>query len=644
MRRHPVFDSWDCKPPAVPPRSRLYAIQPIGLGTAFVESLSGYLARLADAHAVSVGNLVLRELSSFGANPLFHSSEPDIFHGRFYAINGLGEPARKWVEALQTGTMQTGLRFLTLLPFADLLWPLAIFRRRRAWCGACYADDRANGRRAHERLIWALRSIVVCPQHRCTLEDVCPTCSGRAKPITAFSRPGYCSRCQAWLGSRIGAGDHADANDTDIWSAAQVGELFSSAPQLGSTFLRSTFTTNFRAFADYIAEGNNSVFSEAAKIHTETVRALLSGRCQPNISTLLRISYHLKVPVASFLEPDLVRAAASWQEAKSRILRARLPSTHSQKNIRAELERAASEQPPPRLSDVARRLNYIKLDRLYRVDAKFCRRIASNYQKTLQAPGTKAWDKRFCSPQQMQRALEESLAQDLPTNPYHVSLELGFVGDEPLRRRFPSLCQAIQKKIDNHNALRVAAMGRALKAALAEEPPPSLTEMCKRLRWSRPLVLRRQFPELCNQLVEQRSAYRIRVIENLREQLRGLTLGSPAVSLERACKRVGFSRQQLLRLCPKECAAIVAHFCRCSRESAQRKVTELYRQTRQIVMRLHREGKLASVKRVNALLGKSVSQSWHERAADIRAAKAELANSPPDSTQSGPKRLAAGIR
>lgn len=152
MRTHPVFDLCDCTPPDRTAAERLYAVQPIGIGTPFVESLSGYLARLADAHAVSIGNLVLRELSTLVANPLFHSSEPVISHGRFYAINSLEDPARKWVEALQAGTMQGDLRLLTLLPFADLLWPLAIFRRRRAWCGACYTDDRANGRPVHERL------------------------------------------------------------------------------------------------------------------------------------------------------------------------------------------------------------------------------------------------------------------------------------------------------------------------------------------------------------------------------------------------------------------------------------------------------------------------------------------------------------
>ena len=69
MRMQALFNSWDCTLPVLPKRSRLYALEPLEIGTPFVESLSGYVARLADAHAVSLGNLVGRELSALVANP-----------------------------------------------------------------------------------------------------------------------------------------------------------------------------------------------------------------------------------------------------------------------------------------------------------------------------------------------------------------------------------------------------------------------------------------------------------------------------------------------------------------------------------------------------------------------------------------------
>ena len=93
---------------------------------------------------------------------------------------------------------------------------------------------------------------------------------------------------------------------------------------------------NFRAFVDYVAEGNKSALADVAKIETPTIRYLFNESCQPHISTLLRVSCNLRVPVLSFLEPDLARAAASWHEAKARIQKTRPPSTRSRANIKPE--------------------------------------------------------------------------------------------------------------------------------------------------------------------------------------------------------------------------------------------------------------------------------------------------------------------
>jgi len=62
------FESWSLSSPPVPPRSQLYSLQPVGVGSGMVESLTGYVARLAEAHSVSVGDLVGRLLSDL-ANP-----------------------------------------------------------------------------------------------------------------------------------------------------------------------------------------------------------------------------------------------------------------------------------------------------------------------------------------------------------------------------------------------------------------------------------------------------------------------------------------------------------------------------------------------------------------------------------------------
>jgi hypothetical protein len=57
-----LYGDWESSRAIWNSRRYLYALPPIGVGTAVVESLSGYIARLAAAHAVETGVLVNREL------------------------------------------------------------------------------------------------------------------------------------------------------------------------------------------------------------------------------------------------------------------------------------------------------------------------------------------------------------------------------------------------------------------------------------------------------------------------------------------------------------------------------------------------------------------------------------------------------
>ncbi|UYD38484.1 TniQ family protein [Tolypothrix sp. PCC 7601] len=53
---------WALEKPTIPERSQLFPLEPIGVGTLYVESLSGYIARLADCHTITTGELVLSKV------------------------------------------------------------------------------------------------------------------------------------------------------------------------------------------------------------------------------------------------------------------------------------------------------------------------------------------------------------------------------------------------------------------------------------------------------------------------------------------------------------------------------------------------------------------------------------------------------
>ena len=123
-----VYGGWESAPASWAHRSYLYALAPIGVGTAAVESLSGYMARLAAAHTVEVGALVNREIlprvpytkgASAGRAP---SKLPTYsFYLDAHTLNGTGDRSRLWVSLLEELTCIDRLDLLTLLPWAKTI-------------------------------------------------------------------------------------------------------------------------------------------------------------------------------------------------------------------------------------------------------------------------------------------------------------------------------------------------------------------------------------------------------------------------------------------------------------------------------------------------------------------------------------------
>ena len=65
-----IDELWDLKPPTFSPRSRLFHLVPIGIGTPHVESLTSYVSRLAVAHSVPPGTLLAIEIGPKRQNKL----------------------------------------------------------------------------------------------------------------------------------------------------------------------------------------------------------------------------------------------------------------------------------------------------------------------------------------------------------------------------------------------------------------------------------------------------------------------------------------------------------------------------------------------------------------------------------------------
>ena len=529
MQMGSLFDSWSLSSPPIPPRSQLYSLEPIGAGTALVESLSSYVARLAEAHSVSVGDLVGRVLSKVptpqGAIVMRESKACHVGRHGFrvcsYAVNGVTDRVTKWVHALETATGRRDLGYLTLLPFRYAM-PGHLFHRQRAWCPSCLEQWRANGKTVYEPLLWAIKVSSHCPVHERPLCHTCPRCGRTLNPLGVFCRPGYCERCGGWLEAPDADSSRprprSPGGEEQTWSCRQVAGLLEMLPQVDPMGARKSLRLSLLVYLGQVAGGNVLALAEYIRCPRSILQHWLDGTTVPRLQNLLRTARCLNVPASSFFAPSgptPMNIAAAKEAVAIGGNRAVSPYRRASE-IRQALLTALNEAVPLSLSGVARKLGYTNTERLYQADRSLCHKIASRYRQS----GLSHWWKkpgatRICEVARLKEILQRSLKSPEPTSVHHIAALLGYSNDGYIQQKFPELCTAIGEKIARETQARPARMRQVLENALREHPTPTLIELSRRLGYSCSTVLRAHEPDLCNQLIAQHRAHVAKCRANL---------------------------------------------------------------------------------------------------------------------------------
>jgi hypothetical protein len=447
-----AFECWELTSPTVSPRTLLFALDPIGIGAPFVESLTSYISRLAEVHAVTVSDLVGHALAKCAPcdGPIVSARAHDYrmgsgFHPGIHAINGVAEDARRWIAAAETATGRTGLRFLTLTPLKQVFCKQFLFRSVQAWCPACFADWRRDGLPLYLPLSWNLRMVGLCAKHGCPLEETCPDCGKQFGQLDPRARPGYCSRCGYCLG--LSTSSRQDPRqekyyDDELWVATSAGDVLASMPELEEDRLRDILRENIAALIKQAANGNQRVFSNLTKLPDNAVCGWIAGAHRPRPDQLFRICRRLRIPVS-----ELLRRNGAWT-IPSEIATAGIVADRrgvwrdDPETLKAALLKAVKENPPPSLAHVAHRLNYKTCAPLQRLDAETCRQITLRYR----AFRRRLRDGEKCAPEQIENRLKESLALERPIPVARIAAEFGYQSTCVLHAQFPDLCKAIACK------------------------------------------------------------------------------------------------------------------------------------------------------------------------------------------------------
>ena len=444
----------------IPPRSRLYHLEPIGIGTPYVESLTGYVARLAQQHCITTRRLILNEIATYlGLCTEFSDYQTqNISHiigidRHRTALNGTGLMAKNLVGALSALTRNTNLHFLTLLTWRQVFPNRGLLRHQRAWCPNCYQEWRNNDKSIYEPLLWSINAVVICPTHHNCLLEQCPYCHQSMTIISGNSVPGHCNKCGHWLGSsgiKKFCISHIELESERNWLLAftnNLGELIAATPSMNSPPPRNRISNVISTYINQVFGANIASASRKFGLEKATLSSWCKGKAIPQLDKLLLLTQNLEISLIDFLTKDSLVAdlknhfspqeATQLKKPRKAYKRIDLEREHA---LNIVLQEVINEYPPPSLDSVALRLRYRPLVLQYHFP-ELCQTIKVRH----------ADYKKVNKQQKIQPILEASLQEYPPPSLLEVTRRLGYKNNSYLYRYFPDLSRSISKRYQEHS-------------------------------------------------------------------------------------------------------------------------------------------------------------------------------------------------
>jgi hypothetical protein len=456
-----IYESWgDLNPRGtLPKRSYLYRLQPIAVGSVYVESLTGYVARLAEAHSVATGALMALELrprvspDSWVAAKQQRSFQNSSFIYDAHILNGLGESPRQWTGMLEALTGQDSLHTLTMLNWGQVISNCDLLRRVRAWCPHCYGSWRNTNQPIYEPLLWNICAVTVCLNHRRPLARCCPHCKRESPLLTSKARPGYCYRCRGWLGAPV---------QNELAEYADAGELHIA-----------------RILTERIPAGDRE-WSGARDLLAQRSSGVCSLRPASQVRRALEEALNSVIPVS------LAHVAQQLGYRRVHTLRRRYPELCDEiqkkhDNIgsaaprrgeryahptpemaREALERAVRDSPRQSLIAICKEIGYRNVSSLYHRFPELCRALVTK---------NRAWR------EQKDQRVGALITKALDEQPVPTLKEMARrIGHYPhlLRSRFPELCAALVAQLPERKRLQRERIRKQLEDALQQNPAPPM--------------------------------------------------------------------------------------------------------------------------------------------------------------------------
>lgn len=341
-------------------RSIFYSIEPMGLGTAYVESLTSYFCRLAVLHNVTILNLLNKYfIQIINSNNAFNT--PFFYYSR--NLNGFTPNVIKYVKALNILTGRNDLEELTFLSCQNILNLKGLLKKTKSYCPVCYQENQKNGLVVYDQLLWTCKPINICPIHNIKLLDYChyDDCKKPLLFIDNKSLPGYCSKCHRWLGiseSHINPNNNIIEN-YELQISNEISDLILEMRKIKNQTYTGKFVSSLNYVKDQYCDNSIIKLSKLLSFDKHNLKRYLTG-IKPNIEYLVLFCKRFNMSLAEFVEGGLdyklfeVKTDIQKEDfIKDKIKRIKIDSNILEQSLNVIINQFENKTPPS-LEEVAK--------------------------------------------------------------------------------------------------------------------------------------------------------------------------------------------------------------------------------------------------------------------------------------------------
>lgn len=274
-------------------------LEPICADSSDIEALTSYITRMAESHRLKTRVYIYCLTSKLEK---YHykntiSGAPQVW----YSINGIGERANIISSLLNQHHSKYNFEWLSFLPIKYSIEARAhgLLNQNMRWCKECWIESESNKSPVYVPLAWTARLYTVCLKHNRFLSEVCPHCNNPQEQLPRIPSLIHCQHCGCKLiDGKLGKSIKQENSPEQYWFSHNIGDVIDRTCAKGLSFDIPPIPSFIQDIVDKHWRGDIGNFSKQIGFGSrEAVNHWLSGKKQPSLYSIMRMSYLLQIPL-----------------------------------------------------------------------------------------------------------------------------------------------------------------------------------------------------------------------------------------------------------------------------------------------------------------------------------------------------------